>query len=159
MGDALILECDMIPGGVFLQGVRRSPEFPDHHPAQEGMTVLTGLAEGKSQSILYNCDHWQTKKPFTALGSKAWSISPPDVCNLTVKKNFFFPHPVQYVQLPNQGSNSCPLQWKHKLSTTRPPGKSQAYHVVGVFLCQFLLPEQTSPEFRQRGSNGFCLDR
>ena len=37
-------------------------------------------------------------------------------------------------QFPNQGSNPHPLQWKHRVSTTGPPGKSQ-----NLFPCLFQL--------------------
>ena len=30
-------------------------------------------------------------------------------------------------QFPHQGSNPCPLQWKRRVLTTGPPGKSQKY--------------------------------
>ena len=39
----------------------------------------------------------------------------------------FLDHTVQHVgsQLPNQASNPCPLQWRHRLLATVPPGKLQ----------------------------------
>ena len=39
---------------------------------------------------------------------------------------FFFGYDVWHVGswFPQQGSNLCPLQWKRRVSTTGPPGKS-----------------------------------
>ena len=31
------------------------------------------------------------------------------------------------LKFPDQGLNPCPLQWKHDVLTTEPPGKSQTY--------------------------------
>ena len=36
---------------------------------------------------------------------------------------------------PNQGSNLCPLQWKRRIFTTRPPGKSSEH----IYDCYFEL--------------------
>ena len=35
---------------------------------------------------------------------------------------------------PNQGSNLCPLKWKHGVSSTGPPGKSVLYFLIHLFL-------------------------
>ena len=44
---------------------------------------------------------------------------------------FYWPHHVAYgilaPQFPDQGSNRCPLQWKHRVFTIGQPGKSLAY--------------------------------
>ena len=34
---------------------------------------------------------------------------------------------------PHQGSNSCPLQWKHAVSTTEPPGRSLNFLVLNIY--------------------------
>ena len=53
--------------------------------------------------------------------------------NYTIKR-FFFGHASWHVasQFPNQRWNPSPLHWKHRVSTTGPPGKSLAYSL----LCQ-----------------------
>ena len=40
---------------------------------------------------------------------------------------FFFGHAIHHVgsYFPDQGSNRCPVQWKHRLLTTGLPGNSQ----------------------------------
>ena len=51
----------------------------------------------------------------------------------------FFGHTVEHTGswLPDQGSNSCPLEWKHGVLTTGPPGKSQVFFFsIKCLLCQ-----------------------
>ena len=45
---------------------------------------------------------------------------------------FFFGHTTRHAgsQFPYQGSNLHPLQGKHRVLTTGPPGKSQAHHTL-----------------------------
>ena len=38
---------------------------------------------------------------------------------------FFLAAPRGMQSFPNQGSDPCPMQWKCRVSTTGPPGKSQ----------------------------------
>ena len=46
---------------------------------------------------------------------------------------FFFGHSMRHGgNFPNQRSNACPLQWKHGVLTTGPPGKSQ-HLLISVF--------------------------
>ena len=70
------------------------------------------------------------------------------------------------LKFPDQGSNPCPLQWKCRVLTTGPPGKSQQYkNIVTVednlrktdnrglgqvtfveflYLCLFIYPDTSS---------------
>ena len=56
----------------------------------------------------------------------------------TVVLHFFvsFGHMLQLVGsfFPDQGLNPCPQQWKHRVLTTRPSGKSSAYSALYVAL-------------------------
>ena len=49
---------------------------------------------------------------------------------------FTFDRTAQHVgsQFPNQGSNPCPLQWKHGVLTTGPPGKSLQF-ILYLIVC------------------------
>ena len=54
---------------------------------------------------------------------------------------FFFFH-CAACSFPDQGSNLCPLQWKHGVLTTGPPGNSlsSSFHKLplsAIFLCIF----------------------
>ena len=54
-------------------------------------------------------------------------------CFLLVIFFFFFwplPRGMQDPWFPDQGSNPCPLQWKHGTFTTGPPGKSLVWDFV-----------------------------
>ena len=56
-------------------------------------------------------------------------------CNPSVKKKKIFKkfgHTAQHIgsYIPDQGSNLCPLHWKHEILTTRPSGKSQIPEIL-----------------------------
>ena len=58
------------------------------------------------------------------------------------------PHSLRDLSSPDQGSNPCPLQWKHRVLTTGPPGKSRK-SPVGSSLLLFplvLVPVRNFPE-------------
>ena len=72
-----------------------------------------------------------------------WLTPTPSFCPFKKKKKiiyFSFGHAAQRAKsyFPNQGLNLCPLQWKLKVLTTGPPGKSQ--------LCPFLFQEAENPK-------------
>ena len=50
------------------------------------------------------------------------------------------------ILVPNQGSNPCPLQWKRRVLTTGPPGKSQQVILLLDFSHDFC--KSVTPEFR-----------
>ena len=45
------------------------------------------------------------------------------------------PCSLQDLKFPKQGSNPCPLQWKHRVLTTGPPGKS----LWGIFILTIIV--------------------
>ena len=47
---------------------------------------------------------------------------------------FIFGHTARHAgsQFPDQGSNLCPLQWKRRVLTTGPPGKSPGVCLLSV---------------------------
>ena len=69
-------------------------------------------------------------------------------------RNFFFGGAKARVGFysPDQGSNLCPLYWKHRVLTTGPSGKSQILSLNSntSFL---LLSEEESGEVRKSGSD------
>ena len=44
-------------------------------------------------------------------------------------------------QFPDQGSNSCPLKWKHGVLTTGPPGNSLyfLFYIFSIMICHMKL--------------------
>ena len=51
-------------------------------------------------------------------------------CQVNLYILFCFAHATRHAgsYFPDQGSNPCPLQWKHGVLTIGPPGKSQFVH-------------------------------
>ena len=56
-----------------------------------------------------------------------------NICMVLLLVFFFFGHAMWHMKslFPNQGSNSCPLNWKCVVLATRPPGKFLMIECVG----------------------------
>ena len=71
-----------------------------------------------------------------AAGWRSYYWSKKWVCFFFLPFFFFFCHTVWHVgsQFPNQGLNLCLLHWKHAVSSTRPPRKSQTWVFTWSFV-------------------------
>ena len=62
-----------------------------------------------------------------------WDSSIYEDFNIIFCCCFFFcplPHIMRDTLFPDQGSNTCSLQWKHRVLTSGPPGKSQDFNII-----------------------------
>ena len=62
---------------------------------------------------------------------------PSNLSSPTPYLSFFFGQAAWHAgsQFPYQGSNPRPLQWKHRVLTTGPPGKSQGKLQMNLLIC------------------------
>ena len=75
---------------------------------------------------------------------------------------FFWLHCTAHVgsQFPNQGSNPHPLQWKHRVLTAGPPGKSPCQHLFfffNIFIGVQLLQNVVLVSAVQQSESAICI--
>ena len=109
-----ICEGHQKPGLVETEGIRRVGQIVCSLGFETEPSADLGSAKGSGRALDAHLCH-----------NHSSSVLPIPYIVLLGKIFFFFGHAMQHAgsSFPDQGSNLCPLQWKHGVLTTGLPGK------------------------------------